>query len=455
MTAHPFSQEKTMTDPKDILNDLVLRALKSGADAADAVLVDQASLSVSFRLGKLEHLNRSESGDIGLRVLIGKRQSLVSSADRSPQALGELVERAVAMAKTVPEDPFCGLADASELASSLPDLDLVDAFEPSAERLIERAKACEDAARAVKGVSNSEGAEAGWGRTRFVMAGSNGWLRESAVTSFSQSASVVAGEGTAMARDYDWAQAVHHEDLPAPEITGMEAGKRAVRHLGSRKMPTSKVPVVFEARVARSLLGHFAGAINGAAIARGTSFLKDSLNSQIFARGIRIIDDPHRLRGLKSKPCDGEGLPNRRMNFIEDGVLTSWILDLRSARQLGLKSTGHASRGTSSPPSPSPSNLYIEAGAVTVAELIEDIERGFYVTELFGMGVNGITGDYSRGASGYWIEKGRITFPVNEMTVAGNLKDMFLNLTPACDLDFKAGTDSPTLRIDGLTVAGG
>ncbi|TAN44999.1 MAG: TldD/PmbA family protein, partial [Rhodospirillales bacterium] len=416
---------------------------------------DQASLSVAYRLGKLEQLNRSESGDIGLRVLIGKRQAMVSSADRAPQALALLVERAVAMARTVPEDPYCGLADPNDLAASLPDLDLADGFEPSADILVERARACEEAARAVPGITNSEGADAGWGRTRFVIAGSNGMLRESTVTSFSQSATVLAGEGLGMARDYDWAQSVHYEDLPAPEITGREAGQRTVRHLGSRKMPTAKVPVVFESRVARTLLGHFAGAVNGASIARGTSFLKDRMNQQIFPNGICIVDDPHRLRGLKSRPCDAEGLPNRRMNFIEDGVLTSWFLDLRSARQLGLKSTGHASRGTSSPPSPSPSNLYLEAGSLPVAELISDIDKGFYVTELFGMGVNGITGDYSRGASGYWIEKGQITFPVNEMTVAGNLKDMFLNMTPASDLEFKAGTDSPTVRIDGLTVAGG
>ncbi|MBF0269755.1 MAG: TldD/PmbA family protein [Alphaproteobacteria bacterium] len=444
-----------MSRNQEILADLVNLALKAGADGADAVLVDQASAAVAWRLGKLERLDHSESGDIGLRVLIGKCQALVSSSDRSPAALRELAERAVAMARTVPEDPFCGLADPGELATDLADLDLADAFEPSSELLIERAKACEEAARAVPGINNSEGADASWGRTSFVIAGSNGMLRESTVTSYSQSAAVLAGEGLGMSRDYDWATAVHFKDLPPPEQTGHEAGERAVRHLNARKMPSAKVPVVFESRIARSLLGHFVGAINGASIARGTSFLKDRMGQPVFAPGIRIVDDPHRLRGLKSRPCDAEGLPNKRMHLIEDGRLTSWLLDLRSARQLGLKSTGHASRGTSSPPSPSPSNLYLEAGTLSLDDLIKDIDDGFYVTDLFGMGVNGITGDYSRGAAGYWIEKGRISFPVNEMTVAGNLKDMFLNLTPASDLVFKAGTDSPSLRIEGMTVAGG
>lgn len=439
----------------EILSDLVKMAQKAGADAADAVLVDQTSIAAAYRLGKLERLDRSEGGDIGLRVLIGKRQAMVSSADRSKQALADLAERAVAMARTVPEDPYCGLADPDQLSTSYPELDLACPFEPTSEMLVERAKAAEDAARSVPGINNSEGGDAGWGRTSFALAGSNGMARESTVTSFSQSAAVLAGEGLNMSRDYDWATAVHFEDLPPPETTGRTAGERTVKHLNARKMPTAKVPVVFEARIARSLLGHFAGAINGAAIARGTSFLKDKMGERVFAKGISIIDDPHRRRGLKSRPADGEGLANRKIAFIDGGILTSWVLDLRSARQLGLKSTGHATRGTSSPPSPSTSNLYMSPGKLSLAELIKDIDSGFFVTDLYGMGVNGITGDYSRGAAGYWIDKGEIAFPVNELTVAGNLKDMFLNLTPASDLEFKSGTDCPSLRVEGLTVAGG
>ncbi|MBF0325291.1 MAG: TldD/PmbA family protein [Alphaproteobacteria bacterium] len=438
-----------------LLQDLVAQARKAGADAADAVQIDSVSLSVGVRLGKMERLERSESGDLGLRVLIGKRQAMVSSSDRSSQALAELVERAVSMARIVPEDPYAGLADPSELATVFPNLDTCDAFEPSAEQLLDMVHRAEDAARAVPGVTNSEGADAGWGRSEVAFVGSNGFAHSYAVTSGSLSAAVLAGGGDAgMERDYDYTSAVHMADLRAPEDVGHEAGKRAVRRLGARKMKTCQVPVVFDPRVSRGLVGSLLGAINGAGVARGTSFLKDKMGSRIFAPGIRIIDDPHRLRGPRSRPCDGEGVATRRLDLIEDGVLTTWLMDCRSARQLGLKTTGHASRGTASPPSPSASNVYMEAGALTVAEMVGDIPSGFYVTELFGQGVNGVTGDYSRGAAGFWIDGGEIAFPVSEITVAGNLKDMFLNLTPANDLVFRYGVDCPTVRVDGLTIAG-
>jgi PmbA protein len=257
-----------------------------------------------------------------------------------------------------------------------------------------------------------------------------------------------------MERDYDYSSAVYAADLRTPEDVGRSAGERTVRRLGARKMPTGKLSVIFDPRVSGGLLGHLAGAINGGAIARGTSFLKDKLGQQILPKGFTVVDDPHRRRGLRSKPCDGEGLANSRRAIVEDGVLTSWILDLRSARQLGLSSTGHASRGTASPPSPSVTNFYLEPGPVTPDALIADIKEGFYVTELIGMGVNGVTGDYSRGAAGYWIENGKITFPVNEMTIASNLKDMFLTLSAANDLVFRTGIDAPTLRVEGMTLAG-
>jgi PmbA protein len=441
-------------DSLDLLAGLVERARKLGAEAADAVLVDNVSLSAAWRLGKLERLDRSESGDVGLRVLMGRRQAMVSSSDRSPKALADLVERAVAMAKLVPEDPFCGLADPADLARDLPDLDLCDACEPSPEDLARRAQACEDAARSYPGITNSEGAEASWGRSSFAIAGSNGLARASQASSVSQGVAVVAGEGTGMERDHDYAVAVYLSDMPSPESTGQEAARRAVARLKPRKMPTARVPVIYEARVARGLLSHLAGAINGASIARGTSFLKDKLQGQIFAPGVTIQEDPLRKRGLRSRPCDAEGIACQPRRIIDNGRLTTWLLDLRSARQLGLKSTGHASRGTSSAPSPSSANLWLEAGNLSLAEMIAGIEQGFLVTELVGMGVNGLTGDYSRGAAGYWIEKGQIAFPVSEMTVAGNLKDMFLNLTPASDLEMKFGMDSPSVRIEGLTVAG-
>ncbi|WP_096704464.1 TldD/PmbA family protein [Magnetospirillum sp. 15-1] len=441
--------------PLDLLSDLVADARKAGAEAADAVLIDSASLSVGMRLGALERLERAESGDVGLRVLIGKRQAFVSSSDRSKAALAELVERAVAMARAIPEDPYCGLADPADLARDFPDLDVCDPQEPSAERLIDMVRSAEDAARSVTGVTNSEGAEAGWGRSGVAIVASNGFSHAYSVTSSSLSVSVLAGTNEqGMERDYDYSSAVFLADLREPEEIGFEAGRRAVRRLGARKVATKQVPVIYDPRVARGLLSSLAGAINGAGVARGTSFLKDKLGKAIFGRGVRVMDDPHRRRGLRSRPCDGEGIATRTRAIVEDGVLTTWLLDLRSARQLGLSSTGHASRGTSSPPSPSASNFYLEAGHVTPSEMIHDISEGFYITDLSGQGVNGVTGDYSRGASGFWIKGGELAFPVNEVTVAGNLRDIFLNLTPASDLTLRHGIDAPTCRIDGLMVAG-
>jgi PmbA protein len=436
------------------LGTLIDKARRAGADAADAVLVEGVSLSHAQRLGNTEKLERAESYDLGLRVLIGRRQAIVSSNDRGAEQADALVERAIAMAKAVPEDPYCGLADPAQIARRWPDLDMVDSEEPSPETLIARAAAAEDAARAVPGVTNSEGAEAGWGRSRVAMAASNGFAGGYASTGHSVSAAVLAGEGTGMERDYAFSSAVHARDLRDPAEIGREAGTRAVSRLKARKIATCHVPVVFDPRIAASLLRHLVGAISGPSVARGTSFLKDKLGQRILPAGMTVIDDPHKKRGLRSKPFDGEGLPNRRRAIIEDGVLTTWLLDLASARQLKLESTGHASRGTSSPPGPSPTNLWLEPGPVTAQELIGDIPAGFYVTELMGQGINPVTGDYSRGAAGFWIEAGELAYPVSEVTVAGNLKDMLLRLTAANDLEFKTGIDAPTLRIDGLTVAG-
>ncbi len=438
----------------DLLQDLIGRARHAGADAADAVYFEGTSLSHGRRLGKTEKLERSEGHDLGLRVFVGRQQAVVSSSDRSPKALEELVERAVAMARTVPEDPYCGLAEPDEVAREWPALDMDDPEEPGIEVLIERARAAEEAALAVSGVTNSEGAEAGWGRSRVVLAASNGFVGSYSGTSQGVSASVIAGAGGGMERDYDYASAVYAADLRDPAEIGKSAGERAVKRLGAKKMATGRCPVVFDPRVARGLVSALLGAISGPAIARGTSFLKDKLGERIFPEAITIIDDPHRPRGLRSKPFDAEGLANRRRAIIDKGVLTTWLLDLRSARQLGLKSTGHASRGTSSPPGPAPTNVWIEPGEVDPKALIADIKSGFYVTEMMGMGVNGVTGDYSRGAAGFWIDNGEIAFSVSEMTVAGNLKDMFLRLVAANDLEFRSGIDAPTLRIDDLTVAG-
>jgi PmbA protein len=447
----------TDNDGQEILNllqDLIATAKKAGADAADAVAIAGASLSHTRRLGKTEKLERSETQDLGLRVLIGKQQAMVSSSDRAPAALGELVERAVAMARAIPEDPFCGLADPDQITRDWPALDIFDPDEPSAEALIERARAAEEAALAVEGVTNSDGANAGWGRSRAALASSNGFAGTYAGSNHGVSASMIAGTGTGMETDYDFGSAVYGKDLRSAEEIGRSAGERAVKRLGARKMPTGKVTVVFDPRVARSFLSHLLGPISGPSIARGTSFLKDKLGQQIFPAGITITEDPHRQRGRRSRPFDGEGIANRRRALVDKGVLTTWLLDLRSARQLKMATTGHAARGTASPPSPAATNVWIEPGTQTPEELYADIKSGFYVTELMGMGVNGVTGDYSRGAAGFWIENGALAFPVSEMTVAGNLKDMFLRMVAANDLEFKTGADAPTLRIDDLTVAG-
>ncbi|MGF1626262.1 MAG: TldD/PmbA family protein [Alphaproteobacteria bacterium] len=444
----------TQPDVLNLLQDLIAAAQQAGADSADAVAMDGASVSHAWRLGKTERLERSEDADIGLRVFVGRRQAMVSTTDRKPQALRDLAERAVAMARVVPEDPHSGLADPDMIATAFPDLAIDDPMEPGPDALIARAQAAEEAALAVAGVTNSEGAEAGWSRSAIALAASNGFAGSYARTYHSISVSVLAGEGTGMERDYDYSVAVFAEDLADPAELGRQAGAKAVRRLGPRKVKSCQVPVVFDPRVSGGLIGHLSGAISGAAITRGTSFLKDRLDTMVFAEGVTIVEDPHRVRGQASRPFDGEGLPTRRKAIVDRGRLTTWLLDLRSARQLGLKSTGNAGRGVSSPPSPTATNLWMEPGQISRDALIGGIERGLYITELIGMGVNGVTGDYSRGAAGFWIENGELAYPVSEITVAGNLKQMFANLTPADDLVFRYATNAPTLRIDGMTIAG-
>ena len=444
----------SQTDSLSLLADLIAQAKKAGADAADAVLAEGESLSHGQRLGKLEKIERAEGKDLGLRVFIGQRSATVSSTDFRKDALREAVERAIAMAKLAPEDKYAGIAEAGQLAKSWPEIDMLDSAEPTPEQLAERAGTIEEAALAVSGVSNSEGAEASWGRSTVTLVTSAGFAGRYARSSQGVSVSVIAARDGEMETDYDYTSAVHAADLEDPALVGRRAGERTVRKLGPRKAKTAQVPVVFEPRMARSLVGHLLGAISGASVARGTSFLKDRMGQRIFAPGIMIVDDPHRPRGMRSKPFDGEGLANGRRNLIEDGVLTTWLLDLASARQLGLQPTGHAARGTGGPPSPSSSNTHLAAGNLSPEELIADIEQGFYVTEMMGHGANMVTGDYSRGAAGYWIEKGQIAYPVSEVTIAGNLKDMFARMTPASDLEFKGSTDAPTVRIDGMTVAG-
>ncbi len=436
------------------LERLVKAAIRAGADAADAVEFKNVSAGVSFRLGKLEDVDRAESSDLGLRVFVGHKVAIVSSTDFSRAALEALPERAIAMARLAPDDKFAGLAPADRLARDFPVLDIEDMEEPATESLVERSRNAEGAALAVAGVTNSEGGVASFSRTMVTLATSEGFLCGYTGTSHGVSVSVIAGEGTAMEADNDYASARHGADLESPEAVGKRAGERAVKRLNPRKVKTQAAPVFYDPRVAASLLGHFASAISGSSIARGVSFLKDRMNEQIFATGVTIIDDPHRKRGRRSKPFDGEGVANARHMLIDKGRLTTWLLDSASACQLNLVTTGHAARGTGGPPHPAATNLYMQPGTQTPEALMKDVRGGFYVTDLIGMGVNGVTGDYSRGAAGLWIENGALSYPVSEVTIAGNLKDMYRNLTPANDLVFRYGYDAPTIRVDGMTVAG-
>jgi len=439
---------------QDLLEHLIAAARKVGADAADALFVENVSASVCYRLGRLEEVERSESSDVGLRVFVGQRVAFVSSTDLSNDSLSALPDRAVAMAKLAPEDKFACLAPKERLARSIPDLDLEDSEEPSADTLVERARAVEGSAMAVKGITNSEGGGASFGRTSIALATTEGFFGRYAGTNHSIGVAVLAGEGTKMERDYDHASSRRSADLEPAEIVGRRAGERTIARLHPRKAKSQAVPVIFDPRESCGLLGHLSGAISGSAIARGVSFLKDCLGQQVFAPTITVLDDPHMRRGRRSKPFDGEGVANAYMAIIENGVLKTWLLDCASAKQLGLQTTGHAARGTGGPPHPASTNFYMVPGSLSPAELMGDIVDGFYVTELMGMGVNTVTGDYSRGASGFWIENGKLAYPVSEVTIAGNLKDMYRRLTPADDLVFRYGTNAPTCRIEGMTVAG-
>jgi PmbA protein len=438
----------------DLAERLVGAARNAGADAADAVAVRSVSQSVEIRDGAVEESERSESDDLGLRVFVGKRQAVVSTNDLRGDGVKALAERAVAMARVAPEDRFTGLADPALLAKDFPDLDLVDPDLPEVTLLEALARDAEAAALEVQGVSKSGGASASAGIGGMVLVTSHGFKGAYLASRYGMSMTAIAGEGTAMERDYDYSSTLHAADLDKPEKVGKTAGERAVERLNPLKAATGKVPVVFDRRIAGSLISSLAGAVNGAAIARKTSFLMEKLGQEIFAKGIRIIDDPLRKRGQRSRPFDGEGVAGRKLALVDDGVLMTWLLDSATARELGRETTGHASRGVSSSPSPGATNLYLEAGSATPDELIADIDEGFYVTDLIGSGTNIVTGDYSRGASGFWIEKGKRSYPVSEVTIAGHLGDVFRTLTPANDLEFRYGTNAPTLRIEGLTVAG-
>ena len=440
---------------ENLLNDVVQAAIKAGADAAEVAWAERQSLSIGVRLGKLEEVEREEARDLGLRVFIGRRQASVSGSDVSAEARGKLVERAVAMARLAPEDPYAGLAPADRLAHGpFDDLDLNDPYEPSAEVLEEEALAAEDSARAIPGVTNSEGGSAGWSASRWRLVTSGGFSGVHNATSFSRGVSVIAGDGEGMERDWEGRSTRWREDLPSAESIGAEAGRRAAARLGGRKIESTTAPVIFEHRLAAALLSPLIGAVSGPAVARGVSFLKDRLGRKVFADDIEVYDEPHRRRGLGSSPFDDEGVANQRTAIISGGVLTTWLLNCSSARQLGLETTGHASRGLAGPPGVSPSNLTLKPGARDLEGLMQDAGSGVLVTSMFGPSLNANTGDWSIGVSGFWFENGERAYPVTEITVAGNLIDVYPRLIPGSDLEFRGASNAPSVLIPDLAIAG-
>jgi PmbA protein len=444
------------SEAQDRADSLISQAKNAGADAADAIYVCDAATQVSMRLGNLEDVERSEGEEIGLRVFVGKRSATVSSSDMDPKILSSLVGRALDMAKEAPEDQYAGLAPEELILKGDPHpIDGDDGQDPEPELLREMALKAEDAARAVDGVTNSEGGGASAGRSIVALATSHGFSGAYSTSGYSVSASVIAGEGDGMERDYAYGSVRHLEDLDSPEAIGKEAGERAVSRLNPVEFQSGSMPVVYDPRVGNTLLGHFTGAISGSSIARKTSFLLEALDTDVFDSAITVIDCPHRKRGLRSKAFDGEGLATSKTKLIDNGRLTQWIMESASARQLGLQPTGHAARGIGGAPGVSTTNLHMCNGSVSKADLIGDIKHGVYITELIGMGVNPVTGDYSRGAGGFLITDGEIGAPISEITIAGNLTDMFKSLVAADDLEYQYATNVPTLRTDSMTVAGG
>ena len=431
--------------------ELVEAAKMAGADAADAVVASGRSVSVSVRMGKVEGTNASEGDEFSLRVFCGRRVASISAVKGTDPK--RLAERAVAMARVAPEDPWAELAPQELLARNIPDLDLFDPTEVSAEALTQAALEQEAAALAISGVTNSGGSSASTGFGGMVLVTSTGFHGSHMSSRFGRGISVIAGEGTKMQRDYEFSSRIHFAELEGAAEIGRKAGERTVKRLNPSKAKTGPVNVIFDPRVSRGFAGHLAGAINGASVARKTSFLRDKMGEQILAKGVNVIDNPLRLRGPASRPFDGEGVSAEVLNMVKDGVLKQWFLSHSIALELGLKTNGRGARSGSTV-SASSTNFSFEPGEKSPEELIRDIGTGLYVTEVIGQGVNMATGEYSRGASGYWIENGVLTHPVSEVTIAGNLKDMFMNMVLANDVDRNFGTAAPTLAIHGMTLAG-
>ena len=441
-------------DARRVAEDLVERGLRAGATAADALYAGDRSSSVQVRLGKLEDVGRSEGAQIGLRLFVGQRSATVATSDLSGEGLGVLVERCLAMAREAPEDPYAGLAPADLLqAGEGPSLDTFDDVEPDPSELRARAIEAEDVALGLKGVTNSSGAGASASASTIALATSGGFSGAYQGSSHSISATMIAGEGARMQRDSAWHSARHLADLePAGDI-GRKAAERAVARLDPKRPRPGRYPVLFDPRVASSLIGHFAGAISGSSIARKTSFLEGRLDALVFGAGVSIIDDPLRRRGLRSRPFDGEGVRVSRQELVSEGRLTTWIAESASARQLNILPTGHAVRGVGGAPSASPSNLYLAAGVRSRDDLLRAFPEALLVVELIGQGVNPVTGDYSRGAVGFMVRNGEIAEAVSEITIASNLAEMFATLEPASDLEFRRGIDAPSILVPEMTVA--
>ena len=440
-------------DARRIAETLVERGIAAGASAADALYAGDRSSSVQVRLGEIDSVGSSEGEQIGLRLFAGQRSATVASSDLSDEALGVLVERCLAMAREAPEDPYAGLAPADRLEKGdLADLEAQDAANPEPTELRTRALEAERAALAVAGVTNSSGAGASASASTIALATSNGFSGAYRSTGHGASATVIAGEGATMQRDHAWHSARHLADLNSASDIGRKAGARAVARLNPTRPKPGKYPVLFDPRVSASLLGHFAGAISGAAIARKTSFLQHRLGERVFAPGVSIVDDPLRKRGLRSRPFDGEGVRVSRQELVSGGILNQWIAESASARQLGIEPTGHAARGVGGAPGASPSNLFLAAGQHSRAELLAAFPEAVLIIELIGQGVNPVTGDYSRGAVGFMVRGGAIAEAVSEITIASTLIDMFATLEPASDLEFRRGIDAPTILIPEMTV---
>ncbi|WP_288926350.1 TldD/PmbA family protein [uncultured Maritimibacter sp.] len=440
-----------------LTQQLLDAARKAGADNADALAVAGTSLSIDVLKGALEHAERSEGVDIGLRVMVGHRQANVSASDTSADTIEEMAHRAVAMAREAPEDPTIGLADPSQYARDwdLAALELADpSDEPAPDALEEDARTAEQAALGVEGVSQVQATSAGYGRTDIFLATSNGFAGGYGRTTRAVSLAAISGTGAEMEREFNGESRIFQTDLPSAEEIGRIAGERAAARKGAKQPPTGTYPVLFDERVSASIIGHLLGAINGTSIVRGSSFLRDRMSQQVLPAHLSIIEDPLRVRATGSRPFDGEGLPTGRRALVENGVLNGWVLDLATARKLGLESTANAGRGTGAPPSPGVSNMFLTSGDKTHADLMSDMGTGLLVTGLIGSTVNPNTGDYSRGASGFWVENGEIAYPVNECTIAGNLIDMLLRIIPANDAEPHKSRQVPSLLIEGMTLAG-